>query len=108
MKPKEIEPVRRIRDYFLRGLAISVVFLIYTIIYYYLAFMLPTWLPGYSWIAWLLVVLWIPVSFIVLGWIATEVVLRWIPVKVVVRPEYTAAGYLNVLRKLETERKRKH
>jgi len=90
MEPRGIEPVKRIRNYFLRGLAISVVFLIYTVIYYYLAFMLPTWLPGYGWIAWLLVVLWIPISFIVLGWIATEVVLRWIPaVKVEVKPAIT-------------------
>jgi len=90
MESRELKVFRKIRTYFLRGLAISVVFLIYTIVYYYLIFMLPTWFPGYSWLMWFLAVLWIPFSLIVLGWIATEVVLRWIPaVKVEVKPAIT-------------------
>jgi len=58
-------------------------------------FILPTYLPEYWWLSWVLFLVWLPLSIVFLGWLATEVVLHWVPaIRIEVKPAFTAEKYI--------------
>jgi len=86
---------REIKNYFLRGLVITSVSAIVHIIVYAVIFILPTYLPEYWWLSWVIFLLWLPLSILFLGWLATEVVLHWVPaIRIEVKPAFTAKKYI--------------
>ena len=83
--------ISNLRTYFLRGLVITAVSLVVHITVYAVIFILPTYLPEYWWLSWVIFLLWLPLSILFLGWLATEVVLHWLPaVKIEVKPALLA------------------